>query len=570
MLALLLVVPVAGSRVYPAADVAGFVTQVESRSAGTMQQALDPEPADGARSVDPANAMLRWVPGHNAITHRLFFGRTDPPSFREEMKRVQYQPGLLMPGTSYWWRVDELTPSGIVIGRIWRFTTAGVPDPALEAPVTWSQCLNQPPAWYATPEAVRIAEIMLLYQRNTGGWPKNIDMSVPLKPDGRARVASEKTLTDSTIDNDSTTTQIRFLARVFEAAKQDRFRTAILAGVRYLLEAQYGNGGWPQYYPLRNDYSRQITFNDDAIVHVMELLQDIAAGRPPFAWIDPPIRSRAAPAVELGVKMILAAQIRTKGTLTAWCAQHDAISRLPCAARSYELPSVSGRESIGIVRFLMEIVQPSPEVVRAIESAVSWFRASAIRGWRLDKVSDASKPRGFDYVLVADPSAPLLWARFYDIRTNRPMFVGRDGIVKPQLSDIEYERRTGYTYLGPFAAGLLQTDYPAWRKRLGLVPGIGKTSCYSGVWRDVRPGEKPLYEDRILRLTSGEQPCVVLGLLCPHWRGLRAYADPIPAERRQTRSKNQPANSDGRSLFPFRTGMASCSGLAISQDPKIW
>jgi PelA/Pel-15E family pectate lyase len=71
---------------------------------------------------------------------------------------------------------------------------------------------------------------------------------------------------------------------------------------------------------------------------------------------------------------------------------------------------------------------------------------------------------------VADPAAPPLWARFYDIRTNRPMFVGRDGILKTQLSEVEYERRTGYTYLGQFAAGLLQTDYPAWRKRLGRAP----------------------------------------------------------------------------------------------------
>ena len=39
--------------------------------------------------------------------------------------------------------------------------------------------------------------------------------------------------------------------------------------------------------------------------------------------------------------------------------------------------------------------------------------------------------------MVADPSAGPLWARFYEIGTNRPMFVGRDGIVHDHLADIE-------------------------------------------------------------------------------------------------------------------------------------
>ncbi len=442
--------------------------QDKTVAAGASEQAHAPVPADGARSVDPAQVVLKWVPVRNALTHRLFFGRSDPPPFREEMKRTQYEPGPLATGTSYWWRVDELTPTGIAIGTIWHFTTAGIPDPAAAVPFLWSQCLNQPASWYSSAEALRIADNVLLYQRKTGGWPKNIDMSVPLTSAGRARVAAGKVLTDSTIDNDATTTQIRFLARTFEATRLERIKAGSLAGVLYLLEAQYPKGGWPQYYPLRKDYSRQITFNDDAMIHVMELLRDIAAGHAPFAWIDPTIRARSARAEDLGVKVILAAQIRTNGTRTAWCAQHDAVTLLPCAARTYELPSVSGRESVAIIRYLMAIEKPSPEVMHAIESAVSWFRTSAIRGWRLSRVSDASKPHGFDYVLVADAAAPPLWARFYDIQTNQPMVVGRDGIVRPRLSDVEYERRTGYTYLGQFAAGLLQSDYPTWRKRLGL------------------------------------------------------------------------------------------------------
>ncbi len=425
-----------------------------------------PQPADGARLVDAANVVLRWAPVPNAVRQRIFFGPTDAPLFREEMTRLQYEPGPLLPGTTYYWRVDQLTPAGMVIGPTWRFTTAARTEKPSEPAVPWSQCMRQPEAWYATPAALSIADNVLLYQRRTGGWPKNIDMAVPLTVAGRARVAGDKGLTDSTIDNDATTTQIRFLARVSEAANQRRYQSGILDGLRFLLAAQYANGGWPQYYPLRDDYSRQITFNDDATVNVLRLLRDVAQGRPPFALADQQIRQRASKAVEHGVRLILAAQIKVNGKLTGWCAQHDAVTLAPCKARSYELPSIAGRESVSIVRFLMELENPAPDVVMAIRAAVEWFRAAAIKGLRVDRVSAPSEPHGFDYVVVADPAAPLLWARFYDIATNRPMFVGRDGIVKDRLKDIEYERRTGYTYLGPFAADLLHRDYPAWEQRL--------------------------------------------------------------------------------------------------------
>jgi PelA/Pel-15E family pectate lyase len=426
------------------------------------------------------------------MRQRIFFGQTDAPIFREEMTRLQYQPGPLLPDTTYYWRVDQLTPSGIVVGTTWKFTTAAGAQGLNEPVMPWSECMQQPTAWYATPEAVRIADNVLLYQRGTGGWPKNIDMAVPLTLAGRSRVARDKRLTDSTIDNAATTTQIRFLARILEATKQRRFQSSILKGLRFLLAAQYPNGGWPQYYPLRNDYSRQITFNDDATVNVMQVLREVASGRLSFAFVDPPTRKRASDAMDRGVQLIVAAQIKANGKLTAWCAQHDATTLAPCKARSYELPSIGGRESVSIVRFLMGIDNPRPEIVRAIHGAIDWFRASAIKGWRIDKVSAPSEPRGFDYVLVADPAAPPLWARFYDIATNRPMFVGRDGIVKDRLQDIEYERRTGYTYLGPFAADLLQRDYPAWeQQRLSLLinPSAGKwterASCFRLLKADI-------------------------------------------------------------------------------------
>ena len=85
---------------------------------------------------------------------------------------------------------------------------------------------------------------------------------------------------------------------------------------------------------------------------------------------------------------------------------------------------------------------------------------------RWEARADESR-RPIDRVVVSDPSAGPLWARFYEIGTNRPMFVGRDGIVHDHLADIERERRLGYAWLGDWPRKLLDEDYPEWRKKWG-------------------------------------------------------------------------------------------------------
>lgn len=339
--------------------------------------------------------------------------------------------------------------------------SAQQPAPAV---VAWDALLTQPVAWYGTSEAARIADNLLQYQRGTGGWPKNTDMTSVLSPADRARLGSERSLTDSTIDNGATTTEIATLARVFAATGTPRFRDGALSGLDYLLQAQYPNGGWPQYFPLRNDYSRHITFNDDAVARVLTMLQDVVGGQAPYGFVDTTRRARARVATERGLQVILDTQIVVNGQRTVWCAQHDAVTLAPAQARTYELPSFSGSESVRLVRYLMSLPDPPPVVVAAVDAAVAWLRAHALHGIRVERRADASAARGYDLIVVEDPGAPPLWARFYDLDTAAPIFVGRDGIKRERLSDIEYERRTGYSYLGTYASSLLEKEYPAWKQ----------------------------------------------------------------------------------------------------------
>ena len=331
--------------------------------------------------------------------------------------------------------------------------------------LAWRQCQDQPPAWYRSAEAVRVADQVLLYQRRSGGWPKNIDMARALTDAERRELTTAAADTDSTIDNGATTTQVRFLARVYDATRSIRFRASFEAGFDYLLAAQYPNGGWPQFFPLRDDYSRHITFNDDAMVRVMEVLRDAAEGGAPFGFVDAPRRARAREAVRRGIAFILRAQVRVQGRLTAWCAQHDEVTLAPAKARTYEHPSLSGSESVGILRFLMSLPSPSADVEAVVEAGVAWLRESQLSGIRVERRADESLAGGFDRVVVRDPAAPPIWARFYEVGTNRPIFSGRDSTIRYDMASIEHERRVNYAWYGYWPAELLARDYPEWKKR---------------------------------------------------------------------------------------------------------
>ena len=319
---------------------------------------------------------------------------------------------------------------------------------------------------HASAEALRIADNMVLYQRGSGGWPKNVDMSKPLGAADKAAVVRQKNENDSTIDNGATYTQLSFLARVYTAQHQERHRESVLKGLDYLLQAQYANGGWPQFYPNPTGYHRRITFNDNAMIGVMKLLRDVAAAKPAYTFVDEARREKASKAVEKGIECILKTQLIVRGHRTVWCAQHDEITFAPAPARAFELVSASGGESVEIVRFLMSIKDPSAEIIQSIESAIAWFEKSELKGIKWVQQPDASQPGGFDRVVVKDLDGGSLWARFYELESNRPIFVGRDGVVKYSLAEIEHERRTNYNWYVEEPAKLLKKDYPAWRKKV--------------------------------------------------------------------------------------------------------
>jgi PelA/Pel-15E family pectate lyase len=311
-------------------------------------------------------------------------------------------------------------------------------------------------AWFASAEAKKVADIILTYQTDAGGWPKNTDtVSKPYDGD-RAKL-------QPTFDNKGTVDELRFMARMVNATKAPAYRKSFDRGLAYVLKAQYPNGGWPQFFPLRKGYYDRITYNDGAMARVLEFVREVGRdGR--YAFVDAKQRATCLQAFDRGIACILKCQILVDGKPTVWCAQHDEKTFAPAKARSYELPSFSGSESVGIVRLLMSLENPSAEIRASIEGAVAWFEAHKVVGQRLDKETDKDgKP---NLVMTPDPQAPALWARFYDLKTGQPYVCDRDGVPKPKLADIGHERRNGYSWFGEYARDLLNKDYPDWKKDL--------------------------------------------------------------------------------------------------------
>jgi pectate lyase len=306
---------------------------------------------------------------------------------------------------------------------------------------------ERPAEWYRSDEGRQITANVLSNQSERGGWPKNVNTARKPYEGDRARI-------EGTFDNGATFGELRFLARAFRATAEPPARDAFLKGLDLTLAAQYPNGGFPQRYPSSpTGYDRHITFNDGTMVNILQFLRDVGSSDD-FAFVDSDRRAAARKAVDRGIACILACQIQVEGERTVWCAQHDEQTLVPQKARAYELPSFSGGESAGILLFLMSLDMPSPEVIRAIEAGVAWYEAAKLTGIR-QEIRNGNK------VIVRDPDAPPLWARFYEIENNRPFFCGRDGVKKYDIAEIESERRNGYAWYGSWGKTVAER-YQRW------------------------------------------------------------------------------------------------------------
>jgi PelA/Pel-15E family pectate lyase len=332
--------------------------------------------------------------------------------------------------------------------------------------------------WYGGDKARRIADIIVSFQTPAGGWSKNLDMTKHLRAPGESFASDNNSHFlgtndfDSardiswgyvgTFDNDATITEMSFLAKTIAAAGTNQvalYRASFMRGLDYIFAAQYPNGGWPQVWPLQGGYHDTITFNDDAMVNILNLLQDISAGTNEFTFVPAKARSLVAASLKRGIACVLATQIVVDGHRTVWCQQHDELTLQPASARNYEMPSQASSESAKIMQFLMEQPDPDSNIAAAVDAAAAWFEKTEMRDVAYKFANNDGRH------LISAPGAGPLWARYYEIGSDRPIFGDRDKTIHDNVDEISKERRSGYSWFNDNPKRMLE-HYANWKKHL--------------------------------------------------------------------------------------------------------
>lgn len=344
--------------------------------------------------------------------------------------------------------------------------TASKMTNAIKAPSGGDFKLSYKPgdAWFAGDEAAQLVPVILSYQTPTGGWSKHTGYAKGARQPGMLFSSQYEPGKPphylATFDNGSTTEQLHFLANVWHATKRDDCKVGFVKGLNFILAAQYPNGGWPQVYPLEGGYHDDITFNDDAMTHILELLHAIASGEPQFGFLDAEMRGRVRTALNAGIGCLLKTQIVQNGNKTGWCSQFDAITLQPSSARKMEPATLGGTETAHIVKFLMTLTNPTPEIVTSVEAGLKWLDAVRVTG------EIRTNEAGKKYFAASATGAEIRWARFYDLTTGKPVFPGRDGITYATFEAMAAKNKLGYDYFSSQPGSILNNGQKKWRKML--------------------------------------------------------------------------------------------------------
>lgn len=304
----------------------------------------------------------------------------------------------------------------------------------------------------STPDAY--GENITTWQMSHGGFSKAMDSSYLQPWNGTASLSawSANGVALGMFDNNATVMEVQFLSNLYKttssATTKAKVKASVNKAIGFVLNSQLPNGGWPQVYPKRGNYSDNATYNDNAMVRVMVMVKDLLAKKAPFDSdiADTSNFAKLRTALQKSVDFAVKAQIVEDGAPTVWCAQHDPATYAPAGARAYELASKSGSESVGIVAFLMSWPDQTAEVRKAVNGALAWYRKT--------RVADLKFSNG---AFVASSGASM-WYRFYNVENDSQFFCDRDGIKTYDFMSVSEERRTGYQWGGDYGTALLNLE----------------------------------------------------------------------------------------------------------------
>lgn len=305
----------------------------------------------------------------------------------------------------------------------------------------------------STLDAAKSAGICLVRgQLHSGGWQDHIDFGADLRGKLAYRVEPlrSKARNLSSFDDNKTQSALRMLIRLDEALefKDERIHEAALFALLSIVRVQFPNGGWSQVFeetpdPAKHPVKRAnypeswpreypggpywfwYTFNDNAIADTIDVL--LLAAR---TYKEPRYRDAA---LKAGDFIILAQMPEPQ---PAWAQQYN-FDMQPVWARKFEPPSITGGESQGIIEILLRLYVESGDrkFLEPIPAALAYLERSKLSDGRL--------------------------ARFYELRTNKPLYFSKDY----RLTEDDGDMPTHYS----FKVG---SKLESLRKRFGEIQSL--------------------------------------------------------------------------------------------------
>lgn len=304
--------------------------------------------------------------------------------------------------------------------------------------------------FFQTDQATVLADWILQYQLPDGGWASGVyypslEAGTPV-----AQTAQEKESLRSSLQGQSTLAEIHFLSQMYQQTARRKYRRAAEEGIRFLVRAQYSHGGWPLQQGQADPI---ISLADNTFINVMNLMYRLYMGRVPYDYVPDDLRQQCLEAFQHGVDFLLRTQCRFEGKPTGWCTNYSAESLLPVAGGPQQPVAVNSQITDDMTLLLQNLIEPSEAVKEAIAGARNWYETTKISG--LTRQNYINKQGKRDFRFVQDRHAPALWALYYSLEDNQPIFCELDGTQVRNLDDLTYEARKSLSWYNNDGARLL-------------------------------------------------------------------------------------------------------------------
>jgi len=264
------------------------------------------------------------------------------------------------------------------------------------------------PYYYRAAE--QAAGALIRGQHRSGGWNYFIDFAGPASTRrwyetiGRNAWRMEEFQHHSdnaTFDDAGTSEAMQLLLRLYAEKNDRKYKAPLDKAIRFVLDSQYPNGGWPQRWPADPHfpaYASHITFNDDVAAENIRFLLMVWQVLGDRRMLDPIARA---------MNVFLVTQ--QAAPQAGWALQHDFRTLKPAAARSYEPLSLTTHTTAANVKQLMNFYRLTGETrfLARIPEALAWLESVRL---------PADRVRG-----------GRAFPTFIEIGTNRPLYVHRRG-----------------------------------------------------------------------------------------------------------------------------------------------